>query len=159
MRSQVPVKGNPIHAMLFPLPFGFWLFSWFVDLMFLSGWGSGQWQEIAFYSMGAGLIAAIIASVPGYLEYLSLDYHSLMDPHIKKIGTWHFSLNLTIILIFTINLFMRTPDVSWEGGMALSTLGILLLGISGWFEGKMVDRYGEGANLQPILRTAGRRAL
>lgn len=152
MRTPASIKGHPLHVMLIPIPLGLWIFSWVADLVYLSGWGGDRWQDVAFYSLGGGLVGALVAAVPGFL-----DFRSLKDPHTKKIGSWHFTLNLIIVLLYAINFWMRAYHISWEGGMVLSTLGVLILGISGWLGGEMVYKHGVGVDVHHFLRSTGKQ--
>jgi uncharacterized membrane protein len=152
MRTPASIKGHPLHVMLIPLPLGLWIFSWVADLIYISGWGGEAWREVALYTLGGGVVGALLAAIPGYL-----DFRSLTDPHSKKIGTWHMTLNLTIVLLFIVNFWMRAADLSWDGGFVLSTLGVLLLGVSGWLGGELVYKHGVGVDTGHVLRTTKNR--
>ncbi|HSF10590.1 MAG TPA: DUF2231 domain-containing protein [Nitrospirales bacterium] len=152
MKTPASIKGHPLHPMLIPLPLGLWIFSWIADLIWLSGWGSQLWQEIAFYTLGGGLVGAFLAAIPGLMDYLSLT-----DSHVKKIGTRHLTVNLIIIMICVINVWMRADGISYEGAFALSTLNIMLLGLSGWLGGELVYKHGVAVDTPPVLRTTGKR--
>lgn len=147
MMTPASIKGHPLHVMLIPLPLGLWIFSWVADLIYVSGWGE-QWRAVAFYTIGGGVVGALLAAIPGYF-----DYRSLTDSHPKKIATWHMTLNLTIVALFGLNLWMRAVDISWEGAFVLSTLGVLLLGISGWLGGELVYKHGVGVDTGHVRRT------
>jgi uncharacterized membrane protein len=152
MMTPASIKGHPLHVMLIPLPLGLWIFSWVADVIYVSGWGEDVWREVALYTLGGGVVGALLAAIPGYL-----DFRSLTDPHPKKIGTWHMTLNLTIVLLFMVNFWMRAADLSWNGGFVLSTLGVLLLGISGWLGGELVYKHGVGVDTGHVLRTTNQR--
>jgi len=137
--------------MLIPLPLGLWIFSWIADVVWLLGWGSQVWQDVALFTLGGGLVGAVLAAVPGLIDFLSLT-----NPHMKNIGTWHLTTNLIIVLVYAINLWMRLADVSYGGGFALSTLGILLLGLSGWLGGELVYKHGVAVDTQHVLKTTGK---
>ncbi len=151
MITPASIKGHPLHVMLIPLPLGLWIFSWVADLVYASG-GGEQWRTVAFYTLGGGVVGALLAAIPGYL-----DFRSLNAPHTKKIATWHMTLNLTIVALFVVNLWMRAADMSWEGGFVLSTLGVLLLGISGWLGGELVYKHGVGVDTRHVLLTPEKR--
>ena len=152
MRTPASVKGHPLHVMLIPLPLGLWIFSWVADLIYISGWGGEAWRLVAFYTLSGGVVGALLAAIPGYL-----DFRSLTDPHLKKIGIWHMTLNLTIVALYVVNVWIRAADLSWEGGFVLSTLGVILLGISGWLGGELVYKHGVGVDTGHVLRTTEKR--
>jgi uncharacterized membrane protein len=93
---------------------------------------------MAFYTMAGGLLGAIAAAVPGYL-----DYRSLTDPAVKKIGQWHMFINLSIVVLFAINLWLRMES---EPGavlpVILSVVAVAMLGVSGWLGGELVYIHG-----------------
>ena len=138
--------------MLIPLPLGLWIFSWIADLIWLSGWESQLWQEIAFYTLAGGLVGAVLAAIPGLVDFLSLT-----DPHVKRIGTWHLTINLIIIVLYVVNVWMRAAGVADEGAFALSTISIILLGISGWLGGELVYKHGVAVDTQHVLKTTSKR--
>jgi uncharacterized membrane protein len=129
--------------MIVPLPIGLWIFSLACDLIFALGWGGAVWHDMAFYTMAGGIIGALLAAVPGLVDFLSLS-----NPTVKKLGAAHLSLNLFIVGLFVLNLWLRTTN---EPGallpVALSVLAIVLLAISGWLGGEMV--YVHGVAVEP----------
>ena len=114
--------------------------------------GGAAWRLVAFYTLSGGVVGALLAAIPGYL-----DFRSLTDPHLKKIGIWHMTLNLTIVALYVVNVWIRAADLSWEGGFVLSTLGVILLGISGWLGGELVYKHGVGVDTGHVLRTTEKR--
>jgi uncharacterized membrane protein len=146
MASPASVRKHPIHPMLITFPVALWIFSLFADAMVLLGWGSPIWSNVAFYSMVGGLIGALAAALPGYL-----DYRSLTSLPAATIAWWHMVINLTIVTLYVINLLIR---LSSEPGalfpMILSLLGVGLLGISGWLGGELV--YVQGIAVEPSSR-------
>ena len=69
MKDRVRFKNHPIHPMLIPLPIGLWIFSLAADIIFRAG-GNPSWSTVAYYSMAGGIVGAIIAAVPGFLDFL-----------------------------------------------------------------------------------------
>ena len=69
MASPASVGKHPIHPMLIPFPIALWIFSLISDLIYGMGWGGIVWKETAFYTMAGGLIGALAAAIPGYLDY------------------------------------------------------------------------------------------
>lgn len=138
MASPASVGKHPIHPMLIPFPIALWIFSLISDLIYGMGWGGIVWKETAFYTMAGGLIGALAAAIPGYL-----DYRTTTVPAIQKIGGWHMRINLFLAVLFSINLWLRTSS---EPGAALpvilSVVGVAMLAVSGWLGGEMVYVHG-----------------
>lgn len=134
MASPASIQKHPIHPMLIPFPIALWIFSLVCDLIYAMDWGTIIWNDMAFYTMAGGVLGALAAAVPGYL-----DYRSLSDPNVKRIGQWHMLINLSIAVLFVINLSLRM----WSAPGAvlpilLSLIGIGLLSVSGWLGGELV---------------------
>ena len=148
MASPASVGKHPIHPMLIPFPIALWIFSLISDLIYGMGWGGIVWKETAFYTMAGGIVGALAAAIPGYL-----DYRTTTVPAIQKIGGWHMRINLFLVVLSSINLWLRTSS---EPGAALpvilSVVGVAMLAVSGWLGGEMV--YVHGAAVEPQKETA-----
>lgn len=147
MATPASIAKHPIHPMLIPFPIALWIFSFICDVVYALGWGGALWKDMAFVSMAGGVIGALVAAVPGYL-----DYRSLAARDVQRIGWWHMVINLSIVILFTINLWLRVD--SEEGAVLpfiLSLLGIAMLGISGWLGGELVYVHGVAVEPQPTV--------
>jgi uncharacterized membrane protein len=92
--------------------------------------------------MIGGIVGALIAAVFGFT-----DYASLADVRIKHTASMHMALNLTIVILYIVNAWVRHGNPSsLKGPMLLSLLCLILLTISGWLGGKMTFEYGVGVN-------------
>jgi uncharacterized membrane protein len=126
--------------MLVVFPIGLWVFSFVCDIVALNRpENSVFWNDMAFYTMAAGVIGALLAAVPGYI-----DYHSLREPRVKRIATTHFVLNLVIVILYVFNLGFRLnqPIETKSSAVLISAIAIVLLAISGWLGGSMVYVHG-----------------
>ena len=142
MATPASFKGHPFHPMLVPLPIGLWIFSLISDIIFKLGWGGPVWADVAFYTMAGGIVGALLAALPGMV-----DFTALTDPKTKSIGLFHMILNLLAVVVFAINLWLRT--VSAPGSnlpVGLSILGIILISASGWLGGELVYSRGVGVD-------------
>ncbi|WP_447979942.1 DUF2231 domain-containing protein [Candidatus Nitrospira bockiana] len=143
MASPASFLKHPIHPMLIPFPIALWIFSLVCDVVYAMGWGTEVWNDLAFYTMIGGLLGALAAAVPGYL-----DYRSLTDRDVARIGRWHLLTNLTIVALFAVNLLMRMASPPGAGlPIVLSVIGVALLGVSGWLGGELV--YVHGVAVEP----------
>lgn len=139
MRTPASIGSHPIHPMLIPFPFALWSFSLVADLIYL--WrGNLIWRDwIAFYTLAAGIIGAILAAVPGVI-----DYFSIKDPKVSRIAAWHARLNVLALLVFAASFYLRTNNGSqmvngsFTVPVMLSVLGVILISISGYLGGEMV---------------------
>jgi uncharacterized membrane protein len=142
MRTPASIFKHPIHPMLIVFPIGLWIFSLACDLIRLAGGSSDAWATVAFYSMVGGLIGALCAAVPGFIDLL---YYKGGAPPVKKIALTHMAINLTAVVLYAINIGLRASGASGMGiPVLLSLIGVALIFVSGWLGGQMVHVYGVG---------------
>ena len=140
MRTPARIAKHPIHPMLVPIPIGLWLFSLACDLIHRFGATSPNWEVVAFYTMVGGIFGALLAAVPGFIDVLSL------PRSVKRIGFTHMGINLTVVVLYAINAWLRRDGVT-DGLIWLSVASVVLLGVSGWLGGEMV--YARGVAVEP----------
>ena len=121
---------------MIPLPIGLWFFSLASDII-MRVTGDSAWSACAFYTMAAGIIGALLAALPGFV-----DLYTMKPSPVKRIGIWHMSINLLVVVIFIIDLLWRSDNMTSMGPFMLSILGVLLLIVSGWLGGEMVYAHG-----------------
>jgi uncharacterized membrane protein len=143
MASPASVAKHPIHPMLVVFPIGLWVFSLVADVIHAFG-GAPVWRDVAFYTMAGGIVGALLAAIPGFVDYLAL-----RDPRARRLAQIHMVMNLAIVALFVVDLWLRT----WMGPesripLALSVIGVVLLGISGWLGGEMVYVLGVGVDAE-----------
>jgi uncharacterized membrane protein len=136
MRARI--GNHPIHPMLIPFPIALWIFSLFCDVVYLLGSGNAFWAEAAFYTMAGGIIGALFAAPFGVVDYLSLT-----DARVKRIGKAHMAINLLLVVLFALDLWLRKTGMPIGGWpIVLSVSGLILLAVSGWLGGEMVYVHG-----------------
>lgn len=138
MSTRATVAGHPIHPMLVTIPIGLWVFSLICDFAFLST-GDSRWTVTAYFSLGGGIIGALIAALPGLLDLLSL--HGARE---RRIGTFHLVLNLAIVAVQAANFWLRFQDDGNAGVLprAISMIAVAALVASGWLGGHLVHVLG-----------------
>ena len=158
MRSA-RVAGHPVHPMIVPFPIGLWVFSLVADVVYRAGWGGPTWSVVAYYTLVGGLIGALVAAIPGLVDYLTL-----RDDRARRIATIHLVLNLAIVALYVVNLVLRTTRPDATATLWLSVVGVGLLAVSGWFGGELVYVLGvaveptDRGGLQPEIRAEERRS-
>jgi uncharacterized membrane protein len=119
--------------MFVVFPIALWIFSFVSDLIYFLGWGGPVWQDVAFRSMAGGVVGALLAAIPGFIDFLSLSGRS------RKIATIHMSLNLLLVLLYAVNLWIRAGAAELgRGPVVLSGIALVILFISGWLGGSLV---------------------
>jgi|SRR5690242_15166605 len=151
MHTPASIARHPIHPMIIPLPIGLWVFSFICDLIFVFGSGAPVWKTVALYTMVGGVVGALIAAVPGLIDLVSL------PPEPRKTALIHMTINLTIVVLFLINIWMRISagdaGAASNGPVWLSLVAIALLLVSGWLGGKLVYESGVAVDTEGIRRS------
>lgn len=141
MRTPASIAGHPIHPMLVTLPIGLWIFSFVCDLTFVLGSGASLWYTLSFWTMIGGIAGAIVAAIPGTIDMLSLEGAT------KKIALTHMAINLSVVLLYAVNLGMRIGGDAVAGvPLVLSIVSVSMLAVSGWLGGHMVYVHRVGVN-------------
>jgi uncharacterized membrane protein len=137
MRTPANVAKHPIHPMLVPIPIGLWVFSLICDLVFVFGGHGENWAVVAYYTMVGGVIGALVAAVPGFIDMLSL------PPRPKRTALAHMTVNLTVVGLYLWNIWLRFDEArDMTLPVSLSAIAVALLVVSGWLGGKMVYVHG-----------------
>ena len=138
MRSKASYKGHPIHPALIPFPFAFLYGAFLFDVAGRIAERPSWWTTGAYLSL-VGVIAALIAAVPGFI-----DYFNTVPPKSsgKRRATKHMLANLTVVVLFAAALVVRShpeamPDVTV---LTLEGIAVVLLTVGGWMGGVLVSR-------------------
>jgi uncharacterized membrane protein len=145
MSSPASIKGHPLHPILVALPIGLWIFSLVSDVIFKMGWGSPVWNDVARYTLGGGTVGALIAGLPGFV-----DFASLTNQKTKTIALWHMMINLLAVALYAVNFWLRTQRSPGDNlPIMLSVVGIVLILISGSLGGELVYVRGVAVKQPP----------
>jgi uncharacterized membrane protein len=143
MRTPANIAKHPIHPMLVAIPIGLWIFSFVCDIVPLLGGTSENWPVVARYTMVGGIIGALVAAVPGFIDMLALPWAT------KRIALMHMAINLTVVALYVVNVYLRARHVESHTPVWLSFIAILMLVGSGWLGGKMVYVHGVAVDGAP----------
>src|SRR5438105_15764256 len=133
---------HPVHPMLVHFPIGLFILSLLLDLASLAFPSVPNVVRDSFYAMLVGIITALFAAVPGFVDYTNIR----SDHPAKRTATAHMILNLIVVALYGINLGVRSssladPRISLLP-LVLSLVGIALLSVSGYLGGRLV--YDDG---------------
>jgi len=137
MSARVSIAGHPVHAMLVNIPIGLWIFTLTSDVVF-GVTGDPRWQATAYFTLAGGIAGALLAAVFGLIDLLGLP-----GPRERRLGIFHMSLNLAIVVVQVINFALRaTSQTTSRLTLALSVLAVAALLVSGWLGGQLVHVLG-----------------
>jgi nitrite reductase/ring-hydroxylating ferredoxin subunit/uncharacterized membrane protein len=138
MRSTAHIKGHPIHPALIPFPFAFLSGAWVFDAL---GWWLDRpgWSAIGAHLSLAGIATALVAAVPGFIDYLNT---VPPDSTAKARATKHMLANLTAVGLFAAGWWFRSDAMAQPSalipGIELVAVGLLVA--AGWMGGTLVYR-------------------
>lgn len=135
---------HPLHPAVVHFPIGLFVLSLCFDVAGLLGFGQRWIPQAAAYTMALALATALLASVPGLVDYLDIR----SDHPAKRIATYHMLLNLLAVAVYTGSFVLRYRDLESDhiplAGFALSLCGIAILSVSGYLGGVLVYDNGIG---------------
>jgi uncharacterized membrane protein len=140
MKSNVAIRGHPVHPQLVPIPIGLIVWTFVADIVFVLS-DDQTWYDIALWSGLAAWIAALVAALPGFIDYLNLAVHS----DSRNIATAHMLLNLGVVAVYAIASVLMWDEGATSGSqltlvVILHAAGNGLVAASGWLGGEMVYR-------------------
>jgi uncharacterized membrane protein len=149
--SSARVAKHPIHPMLVTLPIGLWITALVFDVIHALT-GNSTMRTVAFWNVGVGVIGALLAAIPGFVDWFSLSGRA------ARLGTYHMLLNLGAVAIFAVNWFVRTR----AGGdslvpLILSIVGVICLASAGWLGGELVYVHRVAVEEEEDRRAAARQ--
>ena len=145
--DRVRIFGHTLHAMLVVFPLGLLATSLVWDVVFLAT-GNLMWAQTGFWTIVAGLAGALLAAIPGFIDWLSIPRHT----RAWRIGVYHLILNLIVVVLFAISAGLRlanayggytAPDVA---DMIPGWVALGLVVVSGWLGAELVERLGVGVH-------------
>lgn len=147
MKSKVTIGKHPAHPTFVSFPIAFYTAS-FVCFAAFQIWSLDHfWFRVGLLANIAGVIGAIIAAIPGFLDW-SLAIPS--DTEAKRVGFTHGLFNTSAMVLFAINFVVYSanwnliPVNAW-GPIVLTGLGVGCTMVAGLLGFKLVAKYHVGA--------------
>ena len=136
MRSKASYDGHPLHPALIPFPFAFLSGAFVFDTL---GWlfARSSWWTTGGHLAAAGVLTALIAAVPGFIDYL---YTVPPESTGKQRATKHMLINLSAVALVAIAWITRDAVNAGLLTIALEAVAVVLLSIGGWMGGILVSR-------------------
>jgi uncharacterized membrane protein len=132
---------HPLHPIVAHVPMAMWPGALIFDI--LSRWNGNAMVRLSFYAIAFGLIATLLAVPAGVVDWTGIK----KEKPAWKIGLYHMILNLTVGVLFAINLGLRIHTFRNDSRvtdppLALSIIGTVLLITSAYLGGLMTYNYG-----------------
>jgi uncharacterized membrane protein len=129
---------TPAYPPILAVPIGLWLFSLGADVMYRSGRGPARWDDVAFFTMFAGLVVALLTAVPGFIDELA-------GTGPRRMPSRRLRLNFAIVALYVLNLGVRAYAPSAILPVWMSFAGVALLATTGWLGGELMQSREAGA--------------
>ncbi|WP_276132353.1 DUF2231 domain-containing protein [Polluticoccus soli] len=144
MKSKANFKSHPLHPILVAFPIAFFVGTLVFDMLFVMN-NNEEHLLVAKYLNLAGIIGAILAAIPGII-----DYFATVPPNssAKTRATKHGLLNSTVLLIFLVIYLMRDNNTLSLLHLSLEIVAIVVLTIAGWMGGTLVYRNQIGVDIR-----------
>ena len=143
MKTRAEVLGHPIHQMVIVFPLGLLATAATFDLIGAAS-RNRDLLRASHYMLGAGLITATGAAVPGAVDYFSIPQNT----RARRIGLLHGIGNLIVAGLLAAIWARRRPRPQRppRSALILSATGAGLALVTGWLGGELVDRLGVGVH-------------
>jgi uncharacterized membrane protein len=140
------IAGHPIHPILIVFPLGLFAMAVIFDIIALVT-GNPNLSVAAYYMIGAGIIAGLLAAVFGLIDWTGIN----PGERARTIGAWHGLGNVVVVVLFAISWWLRksNPTAPTGGALTASYIGVLLGLVTGWLGGELVFRHGVGVEAPP----------
>lgn len=123
--------GHPLHPVLVLLPIGAWSTAAVLDLL-------GE-EGAADAAIGMGVLTSLPTAAAGVAQWQDIGGRP------RRMGLMHAMLNSTALGLYVVSLIARRGGVRGLG-VALSTVGLGLVGWSGYLGGELSYTLGVGVN-------------
>jgi uncharacterized membrane protein len=144
-RSQM----KPLHPPLTDFPAALWITAFAFDIG--SIWVGNAMVRAAYFNLVAGCIMAVFAALAGVFDYSRIR----RGAPAKRIGLIHALLNVVALMVFIVGVVARTRMLSVAATpmplVALSAVGVALVGVSSYLGGQLV--YDLGVNVRMVTPT------
>jgi uncharacterized membrane protein len=159
MRSKIRIAGHPVHAMLVGFPVAFYTTTLASFITYQIN-GDPFWFRVGYTANIAGVVMAVCAAVPGFLDWLLAVPRGTQA---RRTGLVHMALQIFALLAFALNAAMQygkwydvTPDAS--GAVFFSVVGFAFVGAGAFFGYSLVQRHHIGVEERPITENRLDRA-
>lgn len=138
---------HPLHPALVHFPIACWSLATAADVTSL--WlGDPAWK-LAGALLVLGTLIALAAMATGLIELMKVGAGHPASRDLNR----HMLLMLTAWCLYATSLFLRLQGTALTRpepvDLGLSVVGFLVLGVGGWFGGKLVYAHGVGVSKQP----------
>ncbi|HSR70576.1 MAG TPA: DUF2231 domain-containing protein [Acidobacteriota bacterium] len=141
---QARLLGHPLHPILAGFPVALWTvgLAWDLAALLLP---RPLWSEMAFWTLAAGLTAAVPTLITGFWEMAALR----QGHPAERTVWWHMGIMSAAFCCILISVLLRRDALENGEQASLAALGLAIAGVAltmagGWLGGELVFRHGLG---------------
>ncbi|WP_461079383.1 DUF2231 domain-containing protein [Spirosoma flavus] len=152
MESKAKLAGHAAHPILIVFPLGLLATSVLFDGAYLLN-DNPTMNLVAYWMITAGLLAGLAAAIPGWIDWFAIPDGT----RAKRIGLLHGVGNVVVLLLFGGSWLWRTDEPGYHPpvlALTSSGLAFVILGLTGWLGGELVDRLGVGVDKDAHLNAS-----
>jgi uncharacterized membrane protein len=144
MESRAKFLGHPVHQMLIPIPAGLFIVGALLDIV--DPFVDAQWiSTVSFWNLVLGIASGLFAAIFGLIDWTKIP----SSTRAKRVGAMHGLGNVLAVALFAVAVWLRwgTPDYATDTrSLSLEVVAFLILGVTAWLGGELVDRLGIGVD-------------
>jgi uncharacterized membrane protein len=144
MESKAKLAGHAAHPILIVFPLGLLVTSVIFDGVYWLN-DNPDMMLVAYWMITAGLLVGLAAAIPGWIDWFAIPDGT----RAKRIGLLHGLGNVSVLLLFASSWWWRTHEPGYHPStlaLICSGLAFVILVMTGWLGGELVDRLGVGVD-------------
>lgn len=148
MYSKVKIFGHPLHPMLIAFPVALYTAALVSYIVYDSN-SNLFWYRLAVVANIAGVIMAVVAAIPGLIDWLFIPRES----RAKQTGIYHLMCNTLALVCFAIAAWVGNSQWNEERPetgtvIPLSAIGFVLTLLAGFLGWKLVQKHHVGVDME-----------
>jgi uncharacterized membrane protein len=144
MESRVKFLGHPVHQMLIVLPAGLFIVAAVLDLVDV--FVEASWiPTVTYWNIVLGIATGLFAAIFGVADWTKIPTRT----RARRVGALHGMGNVVAVVLFASAVFLRSDNLSMRAdvlSLGLELAAFVLLGVTAWLGGELVDRLGVGVD-------------
>lgn len=149
MYSKIKIAGHPLHPMLVAFPVAFYTAALACYIAYSSN-ADVFWYKAGYAANVAGVIMAVVAALPGFIDWLGIPAGS--KP--KKTGVLHLTANVLALVLYGTNALLQRAQ--WSEAVPslglsipLTAIGFILTLTAGFLGWTLVQKHHVGVDMSP----------
>lgn len=147
MYSKIKIAGHPLHPILIAYPIAFYTSTLACFIVYQYNMHE-FWFKAALLSNAAGVATAVVAALPGFIDWLFIP----SEKKAKNVGVKHMLYNVSALVLFGINLLMEYKKLHADHhdakiAIIITAAGLLLTTVGGFLGGELMQHHHIGISL------------